>query len=117
MWWFRENGYTRMVTKVLQKDSMVSDHKAGETIQFEEITEQWYGGRIDIYGLPEDEYYNGKDEMGLPIMDGPSYGSFSQWLEKFETDTVWTLNELVAEYERTHDKIRWHDERTNSRTC
>ena len=110
MWWYRENGYTEMVSKVLEKDSIVSDHKAGDTIEYEDITEYWYGGRIDVYGLPEDEYYNGKGEIGLPIMDGPSYGSFSEWLEKFETETMWSLDQLVEEYEKNNPKIRWHNE-------
>lgn len=113
MWWFRENGYTRTVTKTLNSDSKISDKKAGDTVETEEITEYWYGGRIDVYGLPDDEYYCGKSEMGLPIMDGPSYAGFSEWLEKFETDTMWTLSQLVEEYEKSNPKIRWHDERTN----
>jgi len=113
MWWFRENGYTRTVTKTLNSDSKISDKKAGDTVETEEITEYWYGGRIDVYGLPDDEYYCGKSEMDLPIMDGPSYAGFSEWLEKFETDTMWTLSQLVEEYEKSNPKIRWHDERTN----
>ena len=111
MWWFRENGYTRRVTKVLEKDSPLTNRKAGDVVEYEEITEQWYGGRIDIYGLPEDEYYNGRSEMSLPVMDGPSYAGFSRWLEAFKTETVWTLDQLAEEYERTHDKIRWHREK------
>lgn len=86
MWWFKENGF-------------VDD--SGK------ITEQWHGGRIDIYGLPEDEYYAGKSEMSLPIMDSPSWEGFSRWLEDFETDSMWSLEQLVAEYEKNHNKIRW----------
>lgn len=113
MWWFHENGYTKVVTRVLEKDSLLTNAKAVDTIDYEEVTEHWYGGRIDVYGLDSDEFYNGKDEMGLPIMDGPSYWGFSEWLENFKTKTVWSLDELVAEYEKTHDKIRWHSEQTN----
>lgn len=107
MWWFRENGYTRTVTKVLEKDSWYSDAKKGDTIEYEDITEYWYGGRIDIYGTG-DPY---GDEMGLPIMDGPSYKRFSEWLETFETETVWTLDQLVEEYEKSNPTIRWHKEK------
>ena len=113
MWWFRENGHTRMITRVLEEDSRVTSAKKGDTVTQEEITEYWYGGRIDVYGT--DDPYG--VELGLPIMDGPSYKGFSEWLEKFETETVWSLEQLVEEYEKSHDKIRWHDERTNSRTC
>lgn len=106
MWWFRENGYTKMVTKILEKDSPLTNAKKGDTITYEDVTEYWYGGRIDIYGTG-DPY---GDEMSLPIMDGPSYKGFSEWLENFETETIWSLDQLVAEYEKTHNKIRWHDE-------
>lgn len=105
MWWFRENGYTRMVTKVLEKDSPLTNRKAGDVVEYEDITEYWYGGRIDIYGT--DDPYG--DEMGLPIMDGPSYKEFSEWLETFETENVWTLDHIVEEYEKNHPKIRWHE--------
>lgn len=105
MWWFRENGYTKMVTKILEKDSPLTNAKKGDRVTYEEVTEYWYGGRIDIYGTG-DPY---GDEMSLPIMDGPSYNDFSKWLENFETETVWSLDQLVAEYEKTHNKIRWHD--------
>ena len=109
MWWFRANGYTKMVTKILEKDSPLTNAKKGDTITYEDVTEYWYGGRIDIYGTG-DPY---GDEMSLPIMDGPSYKGFSEWLENFETETIWSLDQLVAEYEKTHNKIRWHDERPN----
>lgn len=105
MWWFRDNGFTRMVTKVLDKDSPLTNRKKGDIVEFEDITEYWYGGRIDIYGT--DDPYG--DEMSLPIMDGPSYRGFSEWLKKFETDKVWTLNELVTEYQKNNPKIRWFD--------
>lgn len=107
MWWYRDNGYSKMVSRVLEKDSLVSEYKAGDTVHYEEVTEYWYGGRIDIYGT--DEMYN--SEMGLPIMDGPSYKGFSEWLEKVETDSVWSLDQLVAEYEKSNPKIRWHKEK------
>lgn len=110
MWWYKENGFTRRVTRVLDHDSQFSDAKAGDTVEYDEITEHWYGGRIDIYGLPEDEYYCGQSEMSLPIMDGPSYAVFSRWLETFETDRVWTLEQLSQEFERTHPPIRWFDQ-------
>ena len=39
------------------------------------------------------------DELGLPIMHGEDYNRFSAWLETFETDDVWTLDQLVEIYE------------------
>lgn len=110
MWWFKENGFTKITKKVLDKDNPFSNHKKGDVVEVEEITEYWYGGRIDIYGLPEEEYYCGKSEMSLPIMDGKSWKNFSEWLEKFETEKEWSLKEIVAEFEKEHDKIVWFKE-------
>ena len=68
--------------------------------------EHWAGGRIDVYG-GEDDY---PEEIGLPIMHGQDYARFSDWLDDFKTETLWTLDELVAEYEKVNLKIRWAEE-------
>lgn len=109
MWWFRENGFTERATKVLEEDSPLTGKKAGDVVEYDRITEYWYGGRIDVGGLPTDEYYNGQGELGLPIMDGPSYARFSDWIVKFRTETLWTLDQLVEEFEKSNPKIRWHN--------
>ena len=64
--------------------------------------EHWAGGRIDIYGTGEP--YG--DETNCPIMHAEDYNSLSDWLDTFETDTVWNWVELIREYEKTHSKIR-----------
>lgn len=64
----------------------------------------WSGGRIDVYGT--DSHY--PDELSLPIMKTSDYATFSDWLDTVETDTMWTLEQLVTEYEKTHTKIVWH---------
>lgn len=110
MWWFRDNGFTETTTVVASEDNELTGAKRGDVIERETITEYWYGGRIDICGT--DSPFG--EEMSLPIMDGPSYASFSDWLEQFETDSVWTLDQLVREFERTHNQIRWfEDEQKN----
>lgn len=115
MWWFRDNGFTQIVKKVLTEDNRFSGAKKGDEVEIEEITKQWYGGRIDIYGLPEDEYYCGQSEMGLPIMDGISYRNFSDWLENFESTTLLSLDELVEEFEKSYPKINWFDYKLGQR--
>lgn len=114
MWWFRDNGFTKIVNKVLTEDNRFSGVKKGEVIEVEEITKYWYGGRIDIYGLSQEEYYGGQSEMSLPIMDGISYKNFSEWLEKFESKTVLSLDELVEEFEKNNPKINWFDYKLGS---
>lgn len=70
--------------------------------------ELWYGGRIDIYGLDESQYYGGMSEYALPVMDGQSWELFSQWLENYETDDLRTYDQLIFGFESsTQHKIRW----------
>ena len=64
--------------------------------------EHWSGGRIDIRGTG-DPY---GDETSCPIMHTEDYNSLSDWLDTFETDTVWNWVELIREYEKTHSRIR-----------
>ena len=70
--------------------------------------EHWAGGRIDIDGLNEREFYAGKHEYSLPIMDGLSWNLFSDWLENYETEDLKTFEQLVNEFETDTDHyIRW----------
>lgn len=70
--------------------------------------EIWCGGRIDIYGLDESQYYGGKSEYALPMMDGESWGLFSQWLENYETNDLRTFDQLIYAFEwSTRHKILW----------
>ena len=70
--------------------------------------EHWSAGRIDIYGT-DDAY---PEEMGLPTMHAEDWNRFSGWLDKFQTDEIWWLDRLVAEYQKTNPPIRWHKERS-----
>lgn len=101
--WYRDRGFTKKATKVLEKDSAITDRKAGDVIELEEITEHYSAGRIDVRGT--DDPWG--DEIGLPPMRSEDWNSFGAWLDTFETDHTWTLRELVEMYERTHAKIRW----------
>jgi hypothetical protein len=69
--------------------------------------DHWAGGRIDVYGTGDD-YPN---ELALPTMHEDDWQTFSAWLELFETEKMYTLDQLIVEYEKTHPPIRWHKER------
>ena len=97
--WFRQRGLTK---KQEPRWSELLDRM----ITPEDITEQWMGGRIDVRGT--DNPYG--DELGLPIMNGKSYGAFDVWLRSFKTEEMWSLDQLVEEYEKTHPKIVWWEE-------
>jgi hypothetical protein len=101
--WYHERGLTKIITKTLTEDCRFTSNKMGDTITLTDITERWSGGRIDVYGTGEP--YG--DELSLPIMHGEDYARFSVWLRTFKTETMWTLKQLVQEYEKTNPKIRW----------
>ena len=66
------------------------------------LNESYSAGRIDVndgsdYG----------DEISVPPMRTEDWHRFGEWLETFETDDVWTLEQLVELYERVNPKITW----------
>jgi hypothetical protein len=101
--WYKDRGLTRRVTKILTEDSQLTGRKAGDSFEYDEITEHYSAGRIDIYGTGEPY----KPEIGLDPMRSEDWNTFSEWLHTFETDDVWELKDLVEMYERTNPKIRW----------
>lgn len=74
--------------------------------------EYWAGGRIDIYGLDENEYFSGQTEYSLPVMDGESWNKFSEWLKNYKTEELKPYKQLLSAFEAaTEHKIRWaHEE-------
>ena len=66
----------------------------------------WAAGRIDVHG--EEGY---PQEIALPPMHDRDWERFSRWLETFETEFVWPLTLLVAEYEKTRPPILWAKEK------
>jgi hypothetical protein len=86
LWWYEERG-------------LLNDKK--------EITEHYSCGRIDVRGGDTDIYYG--DEIGVPPMRSEDWTRFGDWLDTFETDFMWTLDQLVELYERKNPKIRWAD--------
>jgi len=105
MQWYRDRGLTKKITKVLEKDSVILDRKAGDEIEFEEITESYSCGRLDFWNPHNDSMFS--DEMGVPPMRSEDWHSFGAWLDTFRSDDVLDLDQLVALYEQTHAKIRW----------
>ena len=106
--WYRERGLTRKVTKVVDECTgwMHSKVKVGDTVEYDEITEHYAGGRLDFWNnLDPDSMF--PDEMSVPVMRLEDWQAFGKWLETFETDFPWTLAQLVELYERDNPKIRW----------
>lgn len=61
-------------------------------------------GRIDCRGGDLGRYGT---EIGLDPMLNEDWARFSEWLSTVETDDLWTLEQLVEQYEKTNPKIRW----------
>jgi hypothetical protein len=90
LWWYEERG-------------LLNDKR--------EITEHYSAGRLDVRGGDIESIYG--DEIGVPPMRSEDWASFGDWLDDFRTDTMWSLAEIVKEYEKTNPKIRWASELRN----
>lgn len=102
--WYRDRGLTKRVSRTLTEDSTLTNRKAGDTFEYDEITQEYSCGRIDCRG--EDLGLYG-DEIGVPPMKSEDWYRFGEWLKTFETDFMWSLEELVELYERKNPKIQW----------
>jgi len=108
MKWYRDRGLTQMVSEVLEKDQTFGDLKAGDTWTYEDITTQYCCGRIDIRGLDHTKYWNGCDEYDLAPMPAEDWNDLGDWLDNLTTDTQWSYNTLIEEFEKHYGKkIRW----------
>jgi hypothetical protein len=101
--WYRKRGWTQPEYHVQEKDSPYTGRKAGERYELELIVHNYSCGRIDVSGT-DDPHGN---EIGVPPMLSEDWCRFGSWLDTFETDSVWTLDQLVELYERTNPKITW----------
>jgi hypothetical protein len=101
LWWFEKNN---IPFELIQMESTII--KPGEQFFYKKY-EPWFGGRIDCYG--GDWHY--PEELGLPIMDGESYGRFSDWLDNFKSEELVTEEYLFETFEKeTGHKIRFWKE-------
>ena len=108
--WYRERGLTRQVSEVLEKDQAFGYFKAGDTWTYEDITEPYACGRIDIRDSNK-EGYDGWDEYDLEPMHSEDWNALSEYLWDLTTEHVLSYEELIAGFEEHYGKkIRWWDE-------
>lgn len=108
MQWYQERGLTRKKTITMTEDSLLvkhGQHKPGDVIEIDEVTESYSCGRIDFWNPYKDSMY--PDEMGVPPMRSEDWRNFGTWLSEFKTYELLDLEQLVREYEKTNPKIRW----------
>lgn len=108
--WFRERGLTKTVREILEEDQTFGKLKKGEIFEYEEVTESYSAGRIDI--RDDTKYgYDGWDEYSLAPMRTEDWNALSDWLDSVDTNTQWSYNDLIANFERFYGKpIRWADD-------
>ena len=80
-------------------------HESGE------VTTYFSAGRIDIRDDTK-QGYDGWDEYSLPPMHGEDWNSFSEWLDDFTTERLFSFEDLIAQYEQESGTvIRWWKEK------
>lgn len=117
--WFRDRGLLTEVEHVVETEFLanLTGMPVGTTYLREEVTDYWYGGRIDIYGLPEEDYYCGTYEYGLPVMHYSSWNLLNKWLEDFKSESLISYSKLINTFEKdTKHKIRWEKDENRSNT-
>jgi len=115
--WFRENGLTETVTKTVyserQRDILRNSHpdiEVGDTFEHEIVVISYSGGRMDIRDDTK-AGYDGWNEYSLPLMRTEDWNDFSYWLDGFETEELWSLEDILEEYRQdTGHVIRWWKE-------
>jgi len=102
--WYKDRGLTKKVSRTLTEDNPLTGRKAGYTFEYDEIIQSYSCGRIDCNG---DGLGPFGAEIGVDPMKDSSWARFGHWLETFETDDLWTMDQLVELYERDNPKIEW----------
>lgn len=68
----------------------------------------WYSGRIDIRGLDDTDYYDGRHEYGIRPMRRKCWGMLGQWLQQQRDEALPSLRELIEDFEEeTGHEIEW----------
>jgi len=100
--WYEE----RDIPFVMKKTS----GKILPVVEYKDYLESYSCGRIDIYGLNEEEYWCGKSEYSVDPMRTEDWNDFSEWLDKIECKVQIRYDTLIHMFETTHKrKIRWAD--------
>ena len=108
--WYRERGLTHVATKTVRSELVAElmNLPVGAEYKQEDLTEYYCGGRIDIYGLSEEDYYCGKDEYGIGIMKARDWAEFGDWLDELNTEELESYEWLIENFENHYgQKISW----------
>jgi hypothetical protein len=74
---------------------IIKGYSEGDTIEYDEITTHYAGGRIDIRGVPDEPYGL---EYGLAVMHGEDWNALSEWLYGFESKELVSKDSLIEQF-------------------
>lgn len=76
--------------------------------EYKDFTESYSCGRIDIYGLSEQDHWGGKSEYSVGVMKSESWNLLSDFLDTYKTEDLVSPDVLFGEFEKeTGHKIEW----------
>jgi len=108
--WYHKRGLVRLVERTVDSEFVADLRglKMGDHYWIEEITTHYAGGRIDIYGVPNEPF---PLEYGVALMHADDWYALGAFLDTLETEKLWTYEELINTFEEyCGRKIRWADE-------
>lgn len=77
-------------------------------VEYKKFLESYSCGRIDIYGLDDQEYWGGKTEYSLGVMNSKSWNLLSEYCDNYVTTELKSYDELVQSFEKTTGhRIDW----------
>ena len=76
--------------------------------EYKDYTESYSCGRIDVYGLDEEEHWSGRHEYSLGVMRTEDWQELTKWLNTCKTEELLSYEELIDGFEKTYSKsIKW----------
>ena len=82
--------------------------KIFEKTQYRHYLESYSCGRIDIYGLDEQEHWCGRSEDSVAPMRTESWNLLSDYLDDYESSELVSYEDLIEDFEtRSKHKIEW----------
>ena len=89
----------------------MSSGRFGPIKEYKSYTESYSCGRIDIYGLDNEEYWGGKSEYSLGVMRTEDWNALGDWLDKLTTSSLCSYKELLHDFEKDYGQsIKWINE-------
>ena len=85
-------------------------------VEYKDFTESYSCGRIDIYGLSEQDHWGGKSEYSVGVMKTESWNLLSEFLDTYKTEELVSPDVLFDAFEKEADhKIEWWVENDNAK--